>query len=256
MRSTFYSLLFSILLIVSCQKDADLPVPVQPAPAGMVKLELKNMVDTSLLYLDTVLYILDNGDKLRVSMYKYYISNVQLMRSDSTFFTESYSYHLVDQSQEATKSITIDSVPEGDYIGIRFMIGVDSAHNVSGTQSGDLDPAKGMFWAWNTGYIMAKLEGTSQQSTSPGNSVGLHIGGFKGAYSALKTVSPSFNGSHALVTTSHAPIIHVKCDLAEWFKNPAAFSFSSTSVVTTVGPNSKMIADNYADMFSVTGIYY
>jgi hypothetical protein len=256
MRSAFYCLFFSILLIVSCRKDTDIPLPVQPAPTSMVKLEVKNMVDTSVLYLDTAQFILDNGDKLRVSMYKYYISNVQLLKADSTVYAEPYSYHLIDQSQEATKSITIKDVPEGDYVGIRFMIGVDSAHNVSGTQSGDLDPAKGMFWAWNTGYIMAKMEGTSLQSTAIGNSVGLHIGGFKGAYSALKTVSPSFNGSHALVTASHTPIIHLKCDLAEWFRNPTAFSFSTVNNVTMVGANSKMIADNYADMFSVTGIYY
>jgi hypothetical protein len=34
---------------------------------------------------------------------------------------------------------------------IKFLLGVDSLKNVSGIQTGALDPAKGMFWTWNTG---------------------------------------------------------------------------------------------------------
>lgn len=260
MRSIFYSLPVLALLLLSCKKDAEvppsLPATEEPLPNTVVHIQMKNMVDTIPLYMDTVKYILDNGDNLKVTLYKYYISNVCLLRGDSTFYAEPESYHLLDQSDSSSLSIAIKHVPEGDYTGIRFMIGVDSTRNVSGVQSGDLNPGLGMFWAWSTGYIMAKIEGISQQSTSPGHMVAYHIGGFKGNYSALKTVNLSFNGTHALVTESHEPIIRMKNDLAQWFKSPNSIAISAVNNVTIVGPTSRMFADNYADMFSVTGIYY
>ena len=52
-------------------------------------------------------------------------------------------------------------LPEGDYTELQFLLGVDSLHNVSGAQTDDLDPAKDMFWTWNSGYVMAKMEGNS-----------------------------------------------------------------------------------------------
>jgi hypothetical protein len=260
MKRVFYSLPVLIFLLLSCKKDAEvppsMPSPEEPLPNTVVRIQVKNMVDTMPLYLDTVKYLLDNGDKLKVTNYKYYISNIQLLRADSTFYAEPESYHLVSQLDSNSLAIAIRHVPEGDYTSIRFMIGVDSTRNVSGVQGGDLNPALGMFWTWNTGYIMAKVEGTSQQSTMMNGMVAYHIGGFKGNYSALKTVTLSFNGSHALVTESHSPVIHLKSDLAQWFKSPNSIGIANINNVTIVGPTSRMIADNYADMFSVTGIYY
>jgi hypothetical protein len=61
---------------------------------------------------------------------------------------------------------------------MEFMIGVDSARNNSGAQTGALDPTNGMFWSWSTGYIMAKFEGTSAQSPAAANALKFHIGGF------------------------------------------------------------------------------
>jgi hypothetical protein len=54
-----------------------------------------------------------------------------------------------------------------DITGIRFLLGVDSARNVSGIQTGALDPARGMFWTWNSGYVMAKIEGSSPSAHVP-----------------------------------------------------------------------------------------
>ena len=43
-------------------------------------------------------------------------------------------------------------------------LGVDSLRNVTGVQTGALDPAMDMYWTWNTGYVMAKLEAAAQQA--------------------------------------------------------------------------------------------
>ena len=43
---------------------------------------------------------------------------------------------------------------------------------------GDLDPIKGMYWEWRTGYIDLKVEGNSPASNERKNDVFFHLGGF------------------------------------------------------------------------------
>jgi hypothetical protein len=146
-------------------------------------------------------------------------------------------------------------VPFGNYKAIEFMIGVDSTRNVSGAQTGALDVSNGMFWDWNSGYIMAKFEGTSPQSSASGNNLKFHIGGFSGVNNSLKTVSPSFNGDTAKVSSTITPGIHLSNNLLEWFQSPTVIDFSTTNVIMMPGAQAKTIADNYADMFTVEHIH-
>ena len=44
---------------------------------------------------------------------------------------------------------------------LKFQLGIDSLTNVSGAMGGDLDPTKGMYWTWQSGYINMKIEGKS-----------------------------------------------------------------------------------------------
>ena len=102
---------------------------------------------------------------------------------------------------------------------------------------------------------MAKIEGTSPQSTASGNNLVFHIGGFKGVNNVLKTVSPSFNGDSAIVSTSITPKIHMANDLLQWFESPTTIDFSTLNTIHMSGTDAKTISDNYADMFSVEHIH-
>ena len=81
------------------------------------------MFDTLNLGLDTVNYVLDNGDKIKVSIFKYYISNIKLTDSDGNVFVEPESYYLIDESNPLSQKITINGVPFKNYTSISFMIG-------------------------------------------------------------------------------------------------------------------------------------
>ena len=246
----------SLVLAFGCKKDKETseitPTPNVPE-SGHFNISIKHMFDTSNFVFND-LYILDNGNKISVSTYKYYISNIKLTAEDGSSFSESESYHLVNADQPATCSFNIAKVPFKKYTSVSFIIGVDSTRNVSGAQTGALDPALGMFWTWNTGYIMAKLEGTSQQSSAPGNSVAFHIGGFKGNFNALKQVNISFNGNMANVTSTSTPTLNLKNNINEWFVNPNNLDLSITNNITSVNATSKSISDNYADIFSFKSI--
>jgi len=255
MLQQFFQLLVFIVLFVinfSCKKDSK-ESEIKDTPtannSGSLNLSIEHFFDTLPFVLNDQ-YVLDNGNKISISMYKYYISNVSLTAEDGSSFNETESYHLINAEQSSSCLFNIAKVPFKKYTSISFTIGVDSTRNTSGAQSGALDPALGMFWTWNTGYIMAKLEGISQQSSAPGNSVAFHIGGFKGNFNALKQVTIPFTNKMINVTSSSIPTLILKNNIKEWFINPTSLDLSFTINVTMVNSTSKSIADNYADMFS------
>ncbi|HLO70563.1 MAG TPA: MbnP family protein [Flavipsychrobacter sp.] len=239
-------LLFLILLqMAACTKKPD--IVVDSTPKGKISITIENYAGTQILKLNDVWYKNENGDSLQISVFNYFISNIKLTRDDGFVYAEPESYHLVRENNLSTKSFTIENVPPGNYKTISFMIGVDSTHNVSGAQTGDLDPNTGMFWDWNTGYIMAKLEGKSPASS--GGIVLYHLGGYSGANNAIRTVS--FNQDLAL-SDKQSKTIHLKADVLEWFRTPTTIKIKEIDVVSA--NSTKIIADNYADMFTIDHI--
>ena len=243
----------SFIVLSSCKKD-----PADDTPndenLGALKIEFENRVADSALVLNTGSYVNANGDTFSVSKFKYYITNIKLMTATGTY-AEPESYHLVDQSVSGSLGFTINNVPQGNYTGISFMVCVDSTRNVSGSQTGALDPANGMFWSWMSGYIMAKFEGTSPQSGDTTGRLLFHVGGFSGANNVLKTVTPSFGGATANVTETTTPEVHIVANLAEWFNASTSVDFATLYTIHGPGANAKMLADNYADMFMVHHIH-
>jgi len=235
--------------LLGCRKKDD---PVV-ATTGKLKVSIDNVAGTSPLSLDTTWYITEFGDSIKFTDYKYYISNIRLTTAEGTEFVEPESYHLINHRDPASQSFEISNVPFGNYTSITFMIGVDARRNTEGAQTGALDPIHSMFWDWNTGYIMAKLEAESPQSPNGNNKVFYHAGGFKGVNSVLRTVNLPFP-QHAKVTATGRPNAHLKCDIMEWFKTPNLISVAELNLAMTPGPDLRKLADNYQDMFSVDHI--
>lgn len=249
----------SALIIISCKKDKVTepePTPSNPqAVSGNLEIEFEGMVGDSALELTSKTYTNQAGNTFNISTLKYYISNIKITKTDNSVWAESNSYHLIDYSNPSSSIVTLANVPFGNYKAIEFMIGVDSARNNSGAQTGALDVSNGMFWTWSSGYIMAKLEGVSPQSTAVGNAIKFHIGGFSGSNKTMRIVSPSFNNDTAKVTSTVTPSIHMKSDISAWFKAPTVINFSTTNNVQMPGANAVIIANNYANMFSVEHIH-
>src|SRR5690606_1551843 len=156
---------------------------------GKVEIQFEHFAGNSPLIIDGIArYTNAHGDGFTVRLFKYYISNVVLITDQGDRFVEPESYHLINQAESSSLYLNLQAVPAGNYTKVQFLIGVDSLRNVSGAQTGALDPLNDMFWTWSTGYIMAKMEGNSVQSTAPGQVLNFHIGGFAGAYSVLQEV--------------------------------------------------------------------
>lgn len=193
------------------------------------------------------------GEEFTVSTFKYYIS--QLGLSGKTYaMAKAGNHYLINEEKPESKTISdVLEIQPGVYSKLGILLGVDSLHNVSGAQTGALDPIHGMFWTWNTGYIMAKLEGHSPVSKMPGNFFEFHIGGYKGEYQVQKWIYLPFPKTVSIDNNSTVKI-RIGVDLLQWFRDPATVSIAAKSSITSPGPNAKRIADNYYDMFSVIDV--
>ncbi len=241
-------LCFVIVAFLQCDTNTDAPTPLQ----GTVKINFKNVVKGSPLVLNTASYTNQNNQTYTVSKFKYYISNVFVTNIDKSS-GNSEGYYLIDQADALTQSFSFNAAVE-QYSHLNFTIGVDSLRNVSGAQTGALDPLNDMFWTWSTGYIMAKLEGNSPASTQLNNKIEYHIGGFSGANNTVKKIAITLPISAQLlnVRANRTSEIFIEADMDKWFANNVSFAIEP--IVTSPGALAKKVADNYQNMFTVTQV--
>lgn len=124
-------------------------------------------------------------DSIQISLFKMYISNIELKNGDKTVFKEKNSFHLIDFSNPVSTSFLL-TTKKLNYTSVSFQIGVDSTTTLSGAMGGDLDPTKGMYWTWQTGYIHFKLEGINNFSDK--KDFVYHIGGFQYPNNTLRKI--------------------------------------------------------------------
>ncbi|MCU0404310.1 MAG: hypothetical protein MUE99_07150 [Chitinophagaceae bacterium] len=192
------------------------------------------------------------GEPVTISNFQYYLSRIELINAGGNIVRLPVEYYLISERNEASKSVNL-RVPAGTYRGIRMLLGVDSTRNVSGVQEGALDPANGMFWSWNTGYIFAKLEGKSPVSTAPLQNVTYHIGGFKAAESALQTIEMPFP-TLTPFSASDTAYVEVSVNLDKWFDGPFPLRIADEPFVMNAGNMAQQISVNYSRMFSITSV--
>lgn len=244
----FIGMALAIVLLAfvsSCKKDDNNnnTTPTPTGQKGTVELTFENVFGTEDLKLNTE-YTTAANEKLKFTTIKYYISNIMLEKADGTFWAEAESYHLLDATIAASQSKTLINVPTGDYKSIRFTVGVDSARNTSGAQTGALDPANTMFWSWNSGYIFIKLEGTSAQS--PSGNFKYHVGGFKGANNALQIGDVSFGTDKLTVKNAATAELHLKTDIKLVFDGQhETINVATLNDVHMPGANAIKVAENF-----------
>lgn len=220
------------------------------AAAQTLELTLSHEVNKVPMSLGTTAYLNAAGDTFSISMFRYYLSNFSLINQEGTKISLPPAYFLVSEDSAASKRLSFKQLPEGTYHTLSFMIGVDSIMNFSGAQNGALDPVYGMFWTWNSGYIMAKLEGTSPSSGKPGHMLQFHIGGYRAPHITQRMVTLKFPHPLVIKKTKTAGI-HLVADAATWFGPPFTISFREYAGFMSPGTVADRIADNYQHMFSV-----
>ena len=123
-----------------------------------------------------------NGQTLKFSEVKYVITNVVLVKADGTkvpYHTEDLDKggFLINQADAASLAPVLNDIPEGDYKGIEFGLGVKKELNNLKLQTqfpnfykltGSFKQKEIMHWEWANGYRFVKLEGWYSNPTPPG----------------------------------------------------------------------------------------
>jgi hypothetical protein len=241
-----------VLFAVSCKKEKEDPITdnTPTVTTGNVTLEIEHVIQDLPMSLNQS-YVLNNGDTMSFTTFKYYVSNIQFVKADGSVWSESNSYHLIDLSDEASALLTIKDVPMADYVGMNVMIGVDSLRNVSGAQEGALSTTNGMFWSWNTGYIFIKMEGTSSQAMN--DAFTYHIGGFSGANNAIQENALGFNGSYLMARPDAVPQVHLMLNVQDLFEN--GIQTDMNSMVHMPGAAAVAVSSAFSNVLSFEHIH-
>ena len=133
------------------------------------------------------------ADSLQISTFKFYISSLEVQFDDNSKFIEKNSYHLVDIEDVKSFKIALYKKVNKSISKISFNIGVDSLASVSGAMSGNLDATKGMYWAWQSGFINMKIEGKSNSCATRNNNFHFHVGGYLKPNYAITNVNIKCN---------------------------------------------------------------
>jgi hypothetical protein len=146
------------------------------------------VINNQKLNLDSVYFFPSLSQYVKIESLKFYISQIELMSGNQSVWKEKDSYHLVDFENAKSTQFSLKPDEPVAFNALRFSIGIDSATNVSGALGGDLDPTKGMYWTWHSGYINFKLEGNFFQSPSLKKEFKYHIGGYSAPFSTIQTI--------------------------------------------------------------------
>ena len=193
------------------------------------------------------------------------MSNFKLQKKDGSEYTipQDSSYFLINASDKNSFDVRLENVPVGDYSGVTFLLGVDSARTVlpKEDRKGVLDvsagqPGAAMYSNANDGYTFLKLEGSSASSAS--GQIEYQVKGFGGV--SLKTVNNlqkikiPFAGTVATVTTSKSPEAHLLINILKIFDGDNKISIAGLSQATTPLLTAP-IARNFTTMFTLDHIH-
>lgn len=237
--------IFSLGSLQSCKPEDDPPTPATEADFTLQFNHVFGM-SQEVFELNKQLIHPKTGDTMIFTKLKYYISNIQLKKSDGSWWVQPESYHLVDLGAGDNFKLTIKDVPVGTYSAMRFMHGVDSTRNVSGAQEGALSISNNMFWGWNSGYIMLKAEGNSPQATN-GN-FAYHLGGFSGDFNVITEKEAEFGSSSLEIKGDSKPTVHMMVNPAKLWHTVG----SMTGIPNAAHAPSEMTTDMAIDIFGWT----
>lgn len=182
-------------------------------------------------------YITSNKDTVAIFTFKCYVSNIEIQYADKSVFKEKNRHHLLDLENPNSLLIPITKANDKVISKVIFNIGIDSITNTSGALGRDLDPIKGMYWAWQSGYVNMKIEGKSQSCKTRKNQFQFHLGGYLQPYYAMRRKVIVVNGNGD---------VNIGIDVAVFL---AEMNLAQTNSVMIPGKVAMELADISTKMF-------
>jgi len=172
------------------------------------------------------------SESLQVDVFRFYISQVVVEYENGAHYVDSTLAYLIDLENPESHSVSLPSALNIPVKEVHFRIGTDSLLNVAGVLDGALDPINGMYWAWNTGYINFKLEGSLN-----GKALEYHIGGYRSPYTTHRSITVAVQD----------PENRIHVDLLPWIEKAQAANIDAMMIP---GEKAAWLADNFKLIFT------
>lgn len=200
-----------------------LSIGVLPA-VGQQSISFVPKLNQVTLELGQKYFLESQQDSIQVEVLQFYIADVQFFLDTLVVDSLMQKHFLIDLAVPNSLSIPLDKNLK--YNKIKFKLGIDSLTNVSGAMDGDLDPTKGMYWTWQSGYINFKLEGTSPSCPARKHKFQYHIGGYQAPYSPLQVIELAVKPTEKLIININLEQFLTQIDLANSYQimSPSASS--------------------------------
>jgi hypothetical protein len=248
--------------LISCSNDDDTN---DLSGTGSLILEYDNGYGDNDLILNTQSNTTSNNEVLKISTIKYIISNVVLIKADGSTFTypKSKSYFIADESNVDGHEFELTDIPAGDYVKVKFGIGVDKEQwQLGASGQGDFlaqAQAADMIWTWSAGYKFLAFEGTFTSATvTTATPFMVHTGqtGTDYNYTEVTLDMPT----KALVRTTITPEVHIKTDLSKIIDGTNKIKLSDNNMggmgaMIMSGAKLPLITQNITAMFKVDHVH-
>lgn len=205
------------IMLFSCKKDKTISEVSEPSQS--VYLSIAYKVDNEFLVTNHFNYKTQAGYNYSVTNLVYYLSQISLIKSDgSNILLKKFQY--VDATVSETNHLILENVPEGNYLGIAFNIGLDSLQNRS-----DMLPATpeniNMQWPepMGGGYHFLRLEGHYKDSLGTFG-YAMHLG-------TNACLIPIKINKRIVVSADGLTSVNLIMNINEWFRNPYIFDFNT-----------------------------
>jgi hypothetical protein len=192
------------------------------------------------LQLDTVQYLLANKKgSVAFNNFKFYVSNICLLYNGKKVYAEKNSYHLVDISNVKSLAFSLNIPSTLHFNNMQYNLGIDSTTNSKGVLGKDLDPTKGMYWAWHSGYINFKLEGKSNVCKTRNNVFQFHLGGYQYPYNSSQIINLKLKNKNKAT---------IQFDIYKFIE---AINLATTNEIMTPSKVAVELSKNAALMFGI-----
>lgn len=185
-----------------------------------------------------------SGDTLRLHTLRFYLGDFVFWKNGAIVLAEKNRYRLLDLEDENSLTLRFDLPENTGFDSLSFVLGVDSATTAAGAMGGDLDPTKGMFWSWQSGYINLKLEGKLKGSEARPQVLPaefqFHLGGYLPPFQTIQVIR--------IGRISDPANLRLDFDLAPFFE---AVDWGKKPNIMSPGPEAKRLSGVLSTAFGI-----
>jgi len=202
-------------------------------------------------------YAKSEGERFAVSNWAMILSHVALIKTNGDTVQLGDGYQYVNYLDASKNFRTVRNIPEGDYKGITFLLGLDPAVNHD-------DPAKwpanhplngfttGLHWGWSSGYIFHAMDGNYIKDSVSSSIQGFSFHTATDRYPQKVTLNYNFTIGKTVKTAT------IQSNAEDVFAKPNSIKLATLSVSHSEGTAEIALMDkivqNIVAAYSLTNV--